>query len=550
MKKGATSADVNSASASGGNASTLKKLGTFGLAAIVLSSMLGGGIFSLPQNMASSASAGAVIIAWIITGFGIFFIANTFRILSSARPDLTAGIYMYAREGFGNYTGFTIAWGYWLCQIFGNVGYAVITMDSLNYFFSGIFTGGNNLWSIIGGSVLIWTFNFIVLGGIKQASSVNTIATVCKILPLVVFIVVMAIVFNFDKFTSDFWGHSVVAGEKDLGSLSGQIKSTMLVTLWAFIGIEGAVVLSGRAKSAKAVGRATIMGFASGLFVFALLSVLPFGFMTQAELADVANPSTAGVLEKVVGPWGSWLMNIGLIIAVLASWLAWTMITAEIPYAAAKDGTFPKIFGSENSKGTPSVSLWTTSILMQLAMLMVYFSNNAWNTMLSITGVMVLPAYLASTAYLWKISERKELFSENKNLQISTRYALCSGIFGVIFSIWLIYAAGLQYLLMSIIFLALGIPVYVWSRKERMQKAFTKAEMFGASVVAIVAIIAVSMISSGAININENGSTSTPSTSDSSKKKSKKDEIATRAPMTKRHGENAIIIIESEEIFY
>jgi arginine:ornithine antiporter/lysine permease len=226
------------------------------------------------------------------------------------------------------------------------------------------------------------------------------------------------------------------------------------------------------------------------------------------------------------------------------------MITAEIPYAAAKDGTFPKIFGSENSKGTPSVSLWITSILMQLAMLLVYFSNNAWNTMLSITGVMVLPAYLASTAYLWKISERKELFSENKNLQISTRCALFSGIFGVIFSIWLIYAAGLQYLLMSIIFLALGIPVYVWSRKERMQKAFTKAEMFGASVVAIVAIIAVSMISSGVININENGSSSTPSTSESSKKKSKKDEISTRAPMTKRHGENAIIIIESEEIFY
>jgi arginine:ornithine antiporter/lysine permease len=550
MKQGATSADSNSANASGGGSSTLKKLGTFGLAAIVLSSMLGGGIFSLPQNMAASASAGAVIIAWIITGFGIFFIANTFRILSSARPDLTAGIYMYAREGFGNYTGFTIAWGYWLCQIFGNVGYAVITMDSLNYFFPGVFVGGNNLWSIIGGSILIWAFNFIVLGGIKQASSVNTIATVCKIVPLVVFIIVMAIVFNFDKFTTDFWGHSVVAGEKDLGSLSGQIKSTMLVTLWAFIGIEGAVVLSGRAKSAKAVGRATIMGFTGGLIVFALLSVLPFGFMTQAQLADVANPSTAGVLEKAVGSWGSWLMNIGLIIAVLASWLAWTMITAEIPYAAAKDGTFPKIFGKENSKGTPSVSLWTTSILMQLAMLMVYFSNNAWNTMLSITGVMVLPAYLSSTAYLWKISERKELLAENKDLQISTKYALFSGIFGAIFSIWLIYAAGLQYLLMSIIFLALGIPVYVWSRKERMQKAFTKAEMLGASVVAIVAIIAASMISSGVINLNDNGSASTTSTSDSGKKKSKKDEISTRAPMTKRHGENVILIIEEEEMFY
>jgi arginine:ornithine antiporter/lysine permease len=81
-------------SGAGNSASTAKKLGTFGLAAIVLSSMLGGGIFSLPQNMAADAAAGAVIIAWIITGFGIYFIANTFRILSSARPNLTAGIYV------------------------------------------------------------------------------------------------------------------------------------------------------------------------------------------------------------------------------------------------------------------------------------------------------------------------------------------------------------------------------------------------------------------------------------------------------------------------
>ena len=76
------------------------KLGVLGLAAIVVSSMIGGGIFSLPQNMAQSASVGAVILAWIITGVGMFFIANTFRILADAKPDLTSGIYMYAREGY------------------------------------------------------------------------------------------------------------------------------------------------------------------------------------------------------------------------------------------------------------------------------------------------------------------------------------------------------------------------------------------------------------------------------------------------------------------
>ena len=75
-------------------------LGVLALAGVVVSSMIGGGIYSLPQNMAAGASVGAVIIAWIITGIGVYFIANTFRILSVVKPDLTTGIYMYSREGF------------------------------------------------------------------------------------------------------------------------------------------------------------------------------------------------------------------------------------------------------------------------------------------------------------------------------------------------------------------------------------------------------------------------------------------------------------------
>ena len=280
------------------NLSTSGKLGVFGLAGIVVSSMIGGGIFSLPQNMAQSASIGAVIIAWLITGFGMYFIANSFRILSMAKPDLTTGIYMYTKEGFGPYMGFTIGWSYWLCQIFGNVGYAVITMDALNYFFPGVFTGGNNLYSIIGGSLLIWGFNYLVLKGMKQATAINLIGTIAKMVPLALFIIILLFFFNIDKFDFDFWGQAMTGKVKSLGTVSSQVKSTMLVTLWAFIGIEGAVVLSNRAKSQEDVGKATLIGFIGCLAIYALLSVLPYGFMSQAELASIPNPSTAGVLEK------------------------------------------------------------------------------------------------------------------------------------------------------------------------------------------------------------------------------------------------------------
>ena len=477
------------------------KLGVLALAAIVVSSMLGGGIYSLPQNMAAGASAGAVLLAWVITGIGIYFIVHTFSILSLARPDLKTGIYSYSRAGFGSYTGFTIGWSYWLCQVCGNVGYAVITMDALNYFFPPYFQGGNNLASIIGGSLIIWGFNFMVLKGIKQASIVNTIGTVLKIMPLILFIIIMLFVFSPAEFDFDFWGESAASKAK-LGSLEAQIKSTMLVTLWAFIGIEGAVVMSNKAKNVQEIGKATFLGFISCLVIYILLSLTPFGYMSQAEISSVANPSTAGILEKVVGKWGAWLMNIGLVISVLTSWLAWTIVTAQIPQAAAQDGTFPKAFTKENKVGSPSVSLWVTSAAMQIFLLLVYFSNNAWNTMLSITSVMVLPAYLTSCAYLWKMCSDGEYPSQNLPIKRST--ALVTGVLGSIFALWLIYAAGLKYLLLADVILVLGIPVFIWVRKQNnpTEPCFQPHEKWLAGLLIVVALWAIYAFAHGLINLN------------------------------------------------
>ncbi len=474
-----------------------KGLGVFALAAIVVSSMLGGGIYSLPQNMAAGASAGAVFLAWVITGIGIFFIARTFSILSIAKPDLTTGIYSYSRAGFGPYMGFTIGWSYWLCQVCGNVGYAVITMDALNYFFPPYFAGGNNLASIIGGSIIIWGFNYLVLRGVKQASLINLIGTIVKIVPLVFFILIMLFAFHYTRFDADFWGEAIATKAK-LGSLSTQIKSTMLVTLWAFIGIEGAVVMSKRAKTPNDIGSATLLGFICCLGIYLLLSLLPFGYMSQEQLANIPNPSTAGILEEVVGRWGAWLMNIGLLVSVLTSWLAWTMVTAEIPQAAASDGTFPKAFQTENDKGSPSVSLYVTSIAMQLFLLLVYFSNNAWNTMLSITSVMVLPAYFASCAYLWKLCEDGEF---PQNIVFKRSSALITAIIGSLYALWLIYAAGLNYLLMAVVIIALGIPVYIWACKENETKAFTRSEAIFAWSLIILSIFAIYAFARGIISL-------------------------------------------------
>ena len=152
----------------------------------------------------------------------------------------------------------------------------------------------------------------------------------------------------------------------------------------------------------------------------------------------------------------------GVLIAVLSCWLSWTLILVETPLAMAKDGTFPKFFKNKNKNDIPYVSTYITSMLMQIGIIAVFFADNAWRLLLSITGVMVLPAYLVSAIYLLKISIKKEY---SKRLPIKRSTMLFTSIFACIFALWLIYSAGLKYLMMAIIFFILGIPVFLFSKK-------------------------------------------------------------------------------------
>ncbi|MBK7720551.1 MAG: amino acid permease [Simplicispira sp.] len=479
------------------NSKAAHKLGLVSMTLLVIGAMVGGGAFNLPQNMAQKAGLGAVLIAWLVSGLGIFFLARTFQVLADIKPNLTAGIYMYSRQGFGKYAGFQIAWGYWLSSAFGNVGFAILLMDTLNYFFPPYFKGGNTWLAVLIGSTVFWLMNWLVLRGVKSASTLNVIGTIAKFVPLLVFVGVVALSMKVGLFTADFWGRvgESVAGAKPLGSVLAQVKSTMLVTLWVFIGIEGAVVMSDK-SDAKTVSRATLLGFFVTMLLYVLISVLPFGVMTQAQLSGIAPPSTAAILGSIVGKWGEYFVNGGVLISVLAFWLDWTMLVAELPWAAAKDGTYPKVFARTNANGAANVSLWVSTAVMQLMMLLVYFSNNAWNVMLSITGVMIMPAYLGATGFLWKLMAQGQYPDSAK---IGKKTAWVSSVLGTVYGVWLVYAAGLEYMIAGTVFFALGNLVFMWARRQHApdEAMFTKIELIVAVVLVVLGAAALWMLFSG-----------------------------------------------------
>lgn len=443
--------------------SSTQKIGLIALIAIVVSSMIGSGVDSLPQNMAEKSAVGPIVIAWLVCGFGMFFMAKVFIVLSNIRPDLQSGIYMYAREGFGPLVAFVVAWGYWLMTIFSNVAFSIMIMDTLNYFLPGDFEGGNNLASIIGASILIWGFHVLVLSGTSLAGRLNLVGTIAKLIPLVIFVGTVTYFLNTSAITHDVWGHAPTGANKPLGSILSQVAAPLFVALWAFIGIESAVALSGRAKNSKDVGRATLIGFVVSLLICILVSVLPFGSFSQHTLSEMANPSTAGVMQSLTGLWGEWLINVGVLVSILSSWLAWTMICAEIPMVAAQNGTFPKAFSKKNTKGAASTSLWVSSAMMQAAVVVVYFATNAWLALLAISAIMVLPAYLTSAAYLVKVcitGEYARFASNGRTL------AIASGMIGVSFCLFMVYASAIEYVAMTPILISLGIPLYIWAKKQ------------------------------------------------------------------------------------
>lgn len=278
-----------------------QKLRLGALIALVVGSMIGGGIFSLPQNMAARADAGAILIGWGITAIGMLTLAFVFQTLANRKPELDSGVYAYAKAGFGDYMGFSSAWGYWISAWLGNVGYFVLLFSTLGYFFP-VFGQGNTPIAIGCASVLLWAVHFLVLRGIKEAAFINQVTTVAKIVPLIMFIVIAALAFKADIFTRDIWGRS----NPSFGGVMDQVRNMMLVTVFVFIGIEGASVYSARAEKRSDVGRATVIGFIGVLALLVLVNVLSLGIMSQPELANLQNPSLAAVLEHIVGPWGRW----------------------------------------------------------------------------------------------------------------------------------------------------------------------------------------------------------------------------------------------------
>lgn len=407
-----------------------KSLGVLHLAMFAIGTTLASGVFTLSGDFAASgAHTLASLIGWLVCGVGMFGLTMCFFKLSVVRKDLTSGIYTYARAGFGEYIGFNSAWGYWMSAILAQVSFITLLFGTLGNY-SSLFGDGSNLFSCVVASLVVWVLSFLVLRGVNQAVVVNTVVVIAKIVPIVVVVVAIILggAFSWDVFTENFTGTGEI-------SLLDQVKGTVYTTVWIFIGIEGAVVISGRGKNTKIAGQATIISFSSLFALYFLISFLSMGVMPAEELAALSNPSLGGVLEAVVGPWGAALVNAGVIISVGGAMFSYTILCVDSAFGPAEYGAFPEILAKKNKNGAPTWAVITTALIIEMFILVIYFNSATFQACYALSTSAIMVPYVFSAFYYFKVVAT----GADKEYENGKRFfPWVIAIIGAVYGVWLL----------------------------------------------------------------------------------------------------------------
>ena len=434
--------------------SQIKKLGLWMCTALVVGNMIGSGIFLLP---ASLAPYGAIsIVGWVVTSFGAIVLALIFgrlaRIVSKA-----GGPYAYTREGFGEFPGFLIAWGYWIALWSGNAAVAVAFAGYLGFFLPG------SLQSSYTGLILavaaIWSLTWVNIRGVQAAGTIQVITTVMKILPLLLIGLYGLAWIEADHFTP--------FNQSGQGTMSA-VAACAALTLWAFIGLESATVPSGDVERPEVtIPRATVMGtsFAAVLYILVTVSVL--GLLPPAALAGSSAP-LADAAKVMLGTVGGVLVAVGACVSTFGTLNGFTLLSGQVPLSAARDGLFPKRFGRLSGSGTPAFALIVSNTLATIVVAM----NFTKGLVEAFTFIILLATLTTLVPYLFcALAELMIYVRKGRTLapgQFSRIVTL--GLLGFLYTSWTIFGAGQEVVFYGFLLLLAGVPVHVaikWSSSGR-----------------------------------------------------------------------------------
>ncbi|WP_030769889.1 MULTISPECIES: amino acid permease [unclassified Streptomyces] len=428
---------------------------------LVMGNIIGGGIFLLPASVAPFGTIS--LVAFGVLTVGAIALALVFGRLAERHPQ-TGGPYVYARAAFGDFAGFLAAWSYWITAWVSNAALAVAAVGYLTVLFP---AAGEHKWSMCLAALAVqWLPALSNLAGTRYVGAVQVVATVLKFAPLL--LVAVGGLFFFDPANLGPFratDHSAV----------GAVSASAAILLFSYLGVESATVSAGEVRDpARNVGRATVLGTVGAATVYLLGTVAVFGLVAHDRLVASGAPFTDAVDAMFGGTWGGTVVACAAVISMLGALNGWTLLSAQTPYAAAKDGLFPKAFETKK-RGVPVVGVIVTVALASALTVYNYTAGaqGVFESLVLITTFTATVPYLLATAaqIYFLLSGQRERVHPGRLARDGVLAALAFG-----FSMWLVAGSGYAAVYQGVLFLFAGVLVHAAMSARKHRAAASPAE--------------------------------------------------------------------------
>ena len=431
-----------------------KNLGIAAALSTVVGMVIGGGVFFKPQAVytLTGGAPGLGILAWIIAGIMTITAGLTAAEVSAAIPK-TGGMMVYIEEIYGKKLGFLTGWmqtvlffpatAAAIAVMFGQQAALLLNNSSLVMPMS------------IGVILLIGILNTF---GSKTSGAIQTVSTVCKLIPLV-----LIIVFGFIKGSGDnpIMNPLVAEGIRPMGII-GQL---LVAILFAYDGWINVGALAGEMKNpGKDLPKAIIGGLSIVMAINVVINLAYLWVLPASELAQYASPASI-VAEKIFGPVGGKLINVGILVSVFGCLNGYLLTGPRIPYTLANQKLLPATFGKLNKNGVPA-----NATLFMVVLSVIYALSGQFN-LLSDLSMFAIWAFYTLT-FIGVIKLRKTQPDLKRPYKVPFYpvipiISICSGLFVVIDQLFLAGMKSSMISLGGVIVTLIGLPVYSFMTKNK-----------------------------------------------------------------------------------
>ena len=412
---------------------------------IAVGCAIGSGIFMMPTMLAPYGLLGFG--GWLVAGAGSILVALTMARLVKRIPK-TGGPYVYVNEGLGTFSGFIIAWTYWVACVSAIAGISIAFVGYLGFFLPQI--ANSQINALLASLLLIWIIVFLNIRSLENSSKFQLISTLLKLLPLIFIILLGASNFNVNNLPE--------LNPSNLHPISLIATVTTLV-MWSFIGIETATVPADNViNPQETIPKVLIASVITILILYILVSVAIAVLVPTSELLNSSAPFALAA-SKILGVTGGTIVSLGALISTLGSLNANTLTAGNLSLAAARDGLLPSKFVILSKNGTPIFTYLLTGAFVSILLILNYTKGivNAFVFMAMLSTLSTLIAYAFCAIAEFKFSRADE-----KNLQRNNALLISCGTF--LYAFFAIWGAGIEMIIYSIILILIGTPIYLFKK--------------------------------------------------------------------------------------